>query len=126
MLPNFEKAVRAIADTLVEQGPLPASAARREVVASFLLASHARMPDYLRIGILLLTLIFDAWSYPTSGRPFHRLALNRRIRQIAYWEGSRLKVQRSLAGFYRTLATFGLYTDLFPQDYQFDAHSLQH
>lgn len=116
MLPNFDRTVRAIADTLVRQAPSP-NAARREMIGSFLLASHARMPDYLRLGIRVLTLVFDAWPYATTGRPFHALSFDRRVRELDRWGRSRLKFRQSLTTFYRTLATFGLYSDLYRQDY---------
>jgi len=118
MLPSFEKAVRAIADTLVRQGPSPGDAKRRDMIEAFLLASHARMPDYLRLGIRLLTLVFDAWPYPTTGRPFHKLSFAGRASQLENWDRSRLKFRQSFTTFYRTLATFGLYSDLYPQDYE--------
>jgi hypothetical protein len=117
MLPSFEKTVRAIADTLVQQDPAPADASRGELIATFLLASHARMPDYLRLAIRLLTLFFDASSYPITGRPFHKLGFARRASQFDRWDRSRLKFRQSFTTFYRTLATFGLYSDLYPQDY---------
>ena len=42
-------------------------------VVRFLSAQRARMPDYLRLPLDCLTLLFEVWSLPFTGRTFHRL-----------------------------------------------------
>src|SRR3546814_13332296 len=79
------------------------------------------MPDYMRFSIRILTLLFDAWSYPIKGKPFHRLPLSQRIDQVAAWENSRLEFRHGLIVFYRSFATFGLYSILYGQDYEWSA-----
>ena len=109
---SFEKCVRAIAETMARQGPLPTTAeAPVAGVAKFLMATHARMPDYMRFGTWILVMTFDAWPYPTAGRPFHRLGLKRRSHQLERWEQSRMGFRRSLVAFFRALVTFGLSTE---------------
>src|SRR3546814_4936588 len=76
------------------------------------------MPDYMRLSIRILTLLFDTWSYPIKGKPFHRLPLSQRIDQVAAWENSRLEFRHGLIVFYRSFATFGLYSILYGQDYE--------
>src|SRR3546814_17320693 len=76
------------------------------------------MPDYMRFSIRILTLLFDAWSYPIKGKPFHRLPLSQRIDQVAAWENSRLELRHGLIVFYRSFETFGLYSILYWQDYR--------
>ncbi len=85
----------------------PAEAVRQ--VVEFVLKQHARMPDYLRLPLTVLTVVFDAWSIPFSGRLFHRLPRERRWRQVSAWRRSRLGFRRDLVRFYETLAVFGWY-----------------
>jgi hypothetical protein len=109
---SFEKCVRAITETIAQQDPLPTtSEGTVAVVGRFLMATHARMPDYMRFASWILVMIFDAWSYPTSGRPFHRLDIRRRSHQLEGWEQSRMGFQRSLIALFRALVTFGLSTE---------------
>src|SRR3546814_8244315 len=100
--------------------PLAKSRPAEEIapVSAFLLETHSKMPDYMRFSIRILTLLFDAWSYPIKGKPFHRLPLSQRIDQVAAWENSRLEFRHGLIVFYRSFATFGLYSILYGQDYE--------
>src|SRR3546814_13852714 len=78
--------------------PLAKSRPAEEIapVSAFLLETHSKMPDYMRFSIRILTLLFDAWSYPIKGNPFHRLPLSQRIDQVAAWENS--KIGRASSG----------------------------
>lgn len=112
--PSFERSVRALTDAAVSEHP--GSASRTGVaddVARFVLQVHAHMPDYLRMSLRVLTLLFDAWSYPTAGRPFHALDRTQRQARIRAWEGSRMEARRSLMGFYRSFIVYGLYAELY-------------
>jgi hypothetical protein len=113
MLLSFERTVSALADAIARQCQTPGCDAERvEAVCRFLTTAHSKMPDYLRVPFRLATLLFDAWPYPTKGRPFHRLDLSERATQIESWEKSRWEFRRGLIVFYRTLATFSLYSEL--------------
>jgi hypothetical protein len=117
MLLSFDKCIEAIAETLVtREFPLSRQAEKSGDIAAFLLEVHSRMPDYLRLVFRILTLVFDAWPYPMTGKPFHRLSLARRSDQLDRWEHSRLQSRHGLIAFYRTLAIFGLYSELYKQD----------
>ena len=94
--------------------------AREQSVARFLLATHAKMPDYLRLPFVVLTLALDLWALPTAGRPFHRLPHEGRLRQLRAWRTSRLGPRRDLIKFYETLAVFGWYAEVYGQDYRHD------
>lgn len=104
---DFERCVTAIAE-VVAHAEADAPDAHHEV-AAYLLATHRRMPDHLRLGLRAATLIFDATSLATAGKPFHRLDLRRRSRQVERWGLSRIGPQRSLVAFYRTLGTYAAY-----------------
>lgn len=111
--PHFEQAIWALADAMIHDRRVPAGRSDLAVpVASYLLQVHAGMPDHLRLAFRLLTLLFDAWTYPATARPFHMLDLAERQRSIQAWEGSRLEVRRGLMTFYRSFAIYGLYSEL--------------
>ena len=122
MLLSFERAIAAFADTTVRQAHpgLECSGSEAQAVTRFLMAVHTRMPDYLRLPFHALVLVFDAWSIPLTGKPFHRLDTDRRSAQLARWKSSRLEVRRRLVEFYGSLALFGLYSELYGQDYRYD------
>ncbi|QRM56085.1 hypothetical protein [Sinorhizobium sp. BG8] len=127
MLADFEKCVGAIAEAIISQeGGPPEWRDHTATVSKFLIETQAKMPDYLRVAFHVLTLAFDAWSYPTAGQPFHRLSLQRRTDQIARWQASRLKFRQSFAGFYKTFTIFGLYSELYEQDYDLGSRDEQH
>ena len=115
---SFEKTLRSFADTIVEtKQQFPEAAARHgPEVAMFLISVHRKMPDYLRPPFWGLVLLFDAWSLPMTG-PFHRLEHADRAAQIEAWRQSSLEFQRRFIEFYGSLAVFGLYSDLYHQDY---------
>ncbi len=120
MLPSFEKCVAAIAETVLwQEAHSTRHADKVGNVTEFLLATHSNMPDYLRLAFRIATLAFDAWSYPFTGKPFHAMDIGRRGKQIEVWKSSRLQFRQGLIGFYRTLATFGLYSEIYNQDHAF-------
>lgn len=112
MTPDFERCVRALAETMVEPAALaPDHDAAVTRIADFMLATHAGMPDYLRLAFRILTLVFDAWAYGSAGKPFHQAGRSQRLAQVAAWEASRLTPRRALVVFYRTFATYGVYCE---------------
>ena len=114
ILPNFEQSVRALTDAAIsERADLIVRPNIADDVARFVLQVHAHMPDYLRVSLRVLTLLFDAWPYPTSGRPFHALDRPQRKARIQAWEVSRLEARRSLMAFYRSFVVYGLYAELY-------------
>jgi hypothetical protein len=121
MASSFERTVAALAETIVAErgGGIAAAAARPvEPVARYLLDTVARMPDFLRLPMRALTLLFAATSILTAGRPFDRLPQDRRARRLAAWRGSALGFRRDLVKFYETLAIFALYSEAYHQDYE--------
>jgi len=120
MLLSFEKCLGAMAETVVRrEAPEFSDDRHAYAVTRFLLTTHSKMPDYLRCAFYVLTLFFDGWSYPRHGRPFHRLSSDERARQMERWVSSRLAFGRSLITFYWTMATFGLASEIYRQDYDF-------
>lgn len=117
MIPDFERSVRALADAMVEPAALaPDHDAALARIADFILATHAGMPDYLRLAFRILTLAFDAWALPFTGQPFHKADRAQRLAQVAAWEASRLTPRRALVVFYRTFATYGVYCERYERE----------
>lgn len=116
MLPSFERTVYALAESIARERcpntPDGGLEARRSV-ARFLLEQQRRMPDYLRLPMRCLTLAFDASALPFTGRSFHALPHEARLRQIRAWRGSRLGVRRDLIRFYEGLTIFAWYAEAY-------------
>ena len=111
----FEAAVSALCYSFIrahfgaragEPGPHWNNAVR------FVLAQHARMPDYLRLPLQVLTLLFVRWSgFPRLGS-YRDLDQDRRWARIARMRGSILGPFRDLIRFYEGLAIFGFHEEL--------------
>ncbi|PLT94968.1 hypothetical protein [Sinorhizobium medicae] len=117
LVPSIEECVKALADTLVRiERPETDRSENVAPIVSFLLATLAKMPDYLRVAFRILTLVFDAWPLVVTGKPFHRLDLAGRINQVEQWNQSRLVFRQALIAFYRSFVIFGLYSELSKED----------
>jgi len=120
MIVSFHATIAALADSIIREhcGDAGDDASQvRDAVAQFLLGQHGRMPDYLRLPLMCLTLVFDAWPLLYAGRPFHRLSHKRRWRQIRAWKQSKLGFRRDLVKFFETLTVFGWYSEVCRQDH---------
>ncbi len=78
----------------------------------FVLAQHARMPDYLRLPLQVLTLLFVHWSgFPRLGT-YRNLDPDRRWSRIVRMRRSMLGPFRDLIRFYEGLTIFGFHGEL--------------
>jgi len=109
MLPDFAATVRALAEAIAEREV--GATGSPEIAVSFVLATWRGMPAYLRPPLRAATLFFDAWPIVRRGRPFHRLPIALRIRQLAAWERSPIGPARMLMTFFVSLILFGLWSD---------------
>lgn len=82
------------------------------VVTSFVLAQYARMPDYLRLPLFVLTLVFDLAGLGRSGTRFHRMTPCARRQHIAAWRTSRFRVARDFVRLFESLAVFCWYSQM--------------
>jgi hypothetical protein len=102
----FGLTVRALVETILRRhGKESEEVVGR--VADFVRAQHGRMPDYLRLPLAGLTLLFDAAPLLGFSKPFHRRSPEQRRRQVRAWRESRLGFRRDLMRFYESLATLG-------------------
>src|SRR5262245_52375135 len=63
-------------------------------LTQFVLQQHARMARYLSRPLMAATLGFDAIGILLSGRRFHKLPPEARLRQIEAWKDSRIGFKR--------------------------------
>jgi hypothetical protein len=113
---SFEGAVRSMAAAMTASAIRPGDAQpSSDEVAAFLLATHERMPDHLRLAVRWATLLLDAWPIPTSRLPFHRLPAAARDGQVSKWQASRLGPVRSIMTFYGRLATYAVWAAHYEQ-----------
>jgi hypothetical protein len=82
---------------------------RENDAVRFVVAQVERMPDHLRLGIVVLTWLFDQSARASTLRPFHALAPEARARHVDAWRSARLAPMRRLVRFYESLAVFGWY-----------------
>jgi hypothetical protein len=108
MIGAFPTTARAITEALLSEWIGPAGEDLADSVSEFVVAQHARMPDYLRLPLIVLTLACETWPLGLGyWRPLHRLPLDQRRRVIGAWKRSRLGFRTNLIKFYESLAIFG-------------------
>jgi choline dehydrogenase-like flavoprotein len=78
----------------------------------FVLAQHARMPDYLRFPLKVLTLVFVYWSSLPVPRSLCALDPDRRWQRIEGMRTSRVAPFRDLVRFYEGLTLLGFHAEL--------------
>ncbi len=117
---SIDLTVSALAESIIWErcaGTDKGASHSHNSVVHFLLHQQAQMPDYLQFPLKCLTLLFDVWSLPFTGRTFHRLSNERRLRQIRAWRDSSLGLRRDLIKFYETFTVFGWYSELYDTDH---------
>src|SRR5262249_45124234 len=89
-----------------DNGPIDAASIRR--VSDFVTAQLGRMPDYLRLPMLALTLLCDGVPVMSKARGrFHKLPVAARNEVVSKWRTSRLSPLRDWVRFYESLIVFG-------------------
>lgn len=118
MLPDFRATVAALADSFAVDHPDKHRPDTVAAVTRHLLETHRRSPDHIGLAFRCLTLVFDASALAFTGRPFHALDVSARAARIRAWESSRLGFRRDFVVYYRSLATFSLYSEIYRRDFQ--------
>ena len=109
---DFEDTVSALVYSIVAErcpGDDHPDLHLRNDVVRFVIGQHGRTPDYLRLPLRLITLVFDAWPVLRRGRPFHSLSPELRAGQIDRWRTSRVAAMRDFVRYFEGLAIFGWY-----------------
>lgn len=115
MLPSLPDTVSAITYSLIREECDEHQAGARffhNQVTSYVLEQQRHMPDYLRLPMHALTLLFDTQGIARSGRLFHRLPHEQRWQQIQRWRNSRLPFRTLLVRFYQGLVVYCWYAML--------------
>lgn len=79
-------------------------------MVQFVLAQHARIPDFLRAPFAAATLAFGASSLLRHGKSFHRLPHAARWRQVEAWRRAPLGPCRDLIRFYESFVVYYWYS----------------
>jgi choline dehydrogenase-like flavoprotein len=103
----FAGVVSALVHAILDELPLSVTHGDRNRVTAFIVAQHARMPDFLRMPFLILTLGFDVSGWLFFGRSFRNQTRAQRRAQIGWWKASPLGVCRDFIRFFESLATVG-------------------
>jgi hypothetical protein len=82
------------------------SAVSPNAVVNFVLEQYRRMPDYLRLPLMILTIVFDLAGLRYGGSRFHRTNPAARQRQIDAWRNSSFGFARDFVRLYDSLAIF--------------------
>jgi len=115
LTPAFENAVSALCYSFIrahfgrragEPGP------RWNRTVRFVLDQHARMPDYLRLSLKVLTLLFVYCSSLPRPRSYHALDPEHRWERIERMRRSFLGPFKDLIRFYEGLTVFGFHDEL--------------
>lgn len=110
-------AIAALVESLIDEVRPETDREQRAMIHGYVLAMVGAMPDHLRLAFHCLASLFDGWSLLRHGRRFHGLDGAGRLRQIDAWRGSRLGFQRSFVAFFATFTAYGLYSEVYGQDY---------
>jgi hypothetical protein len=106
---RFDEVVQAIVRALVQEHDAEAAGELAPKVAEFVRGQHARMPDFLRGPLQLLTLALDTWPWFLGyGRPLRRLTPGEARLVLATWRTGWPTARRDLVSFYEVLSVFGL------------------
>lgn len=86
------------------------TAAHQERMTAEMLTKVKNMPSYMSVGVIGLTLAFDANAVSRTGRRFHQLDPSARAAHVARWRGSRISLRRDMVDVYEKMGTFIYYS----------------
>lgn len=86
---------------------------RTNAIARFILAQHAGMTDYLRVPLLILTLVFSESQRLFAGRALVEQPPERRRMTLRRWKTIGIGPVSDLIRFYESLTVVALYDEHF-------------
>jgi len=106
---RFDQVVQAVVRALLQEHQAADAEAMTPKVAEFVRGQHARMPDFLREPLRILTLALDTSPWFLGyGRPLRRLSPVEASAVLASWRNGWPAARRDLVSFYEVLSVFGL------------------
>jgi hypothetical protein len=112
---EFQSTVSAIGYSIIHEKCPPCDAVREfphNASVRFLIEQHGRMPGYLQLPLMLVTIAFDWSSMLRHGRRFHRLPHTKRWRSIEAWRNAPLAPCRDFIRLFESLTIFYWYSQV--------------
>jgi choline dehydrogenase-like flavoprotein len=100
----FRNTVSALVYTSIDASGTRSGGTGNNAAVEFVLRQHAFMPDYLRLPLAALAIVFDCSGLALGGRLFHRQGANSRRALREAWRCSPLAPARDLIRFFDSLA----------------------
>ena len=100
----FRNTVSALVYTSIEASGTERRGSGKNEVVEFVLRQHAAMPDYLRLPLAGLTIVFDFSGLLIGGCLFHRQEIHSRHALREVWRCSPIGPCRDMVRFYDSLA----------------------
>lgn len=110
---GLEPVVRGMAEAILSEelgSDDPGQMRFLDEVTDGLLLKLSHMPQYLGIGMILLSTAFDLGGTALGGRPFHLQPMDRRRRQIALWKKIPVGLLAQYTTFYEKMTLFTYYS----------------
>ncbi|MGI9290079.1 MAG: hypothetical protein ACR2QG_02240 [Gammaproteobacteria bacterium] len=98
---SYETIVVAICAGLKSQHGV--TGADEQAIAADIVGQHGRMPDYLRLPLLIATYVFDFAGLFSGGKRFRHKDSESRQMQLETWKRSRVGSCRNFVRFYESL-----------------------
>ena len=83
---------------------------RRNNVVRFALEQHARMPDFLRAPVMVVTVLFSLHGFLKTGVPYQRHSPALRRVHLLSWKVSRLGFKRDFVRLFESLTRLGWFS----------------
>lgn len=119
MICNFKNIVSALCYGIIqEKMPQNIIIFPNNQIVNFVLIQQENMPSLFRIVIIILTFLFNLWSYLKTGKLFEQLNQEQREKIMMSWRNSPLSFCRDLMRFYDSLTIFAWYSTWEKQVYE--------
>jgi len=109
----FSATISALCYSILDELEAPSGPidyTRRNNVVRFALEQHARMPDFVRAPVAVVTLLFSLHGFLKTGVPYHRHSSALRRVHLRSWKVSRFGFKRDFVRLFESLTSFGWFS----------------